>query len=185
MEELNQLLDFGESYPQFVAYHCFGDKATEFLSSLQQPYKDIVTYNIDATSELLMLEKQIGNKLREEHIIKPLIGIGFKQRQDDNGALWKSLNSKKNHFIVIKTDEAYWGKVWIAVTSEDKTIMQQSKLDCFTHEPTKNYPYGWSWISDNKGNNWRALAQYPTIGKEEVLTWIKDKISEIETCFKI
>lgn len=44
MEELNQLLDFGESYPQFVAYHCFGDKATEFLSSLQQPYKDIVTY---------------------------------------------------------------------------------------------------------------------------------------------
>ena len=34
MEELNQLLDFG-------------DKATEFLSSLQQPYKDIVTYNID------------------------------------------------------------------------------------------------------------------------------------------
>ena len=47
MEELNQLLDFGESYPQFVAYHCFGDKATEFLSSLQQPYRDIVTYNID------------------------------------------------------------------------------------------------------------------------------------------
>ena len=47
MEELNQLLDFGESYPQFVAYHCFGDKATEFLSSLQQTYKDIVTYNID------------------------------------------------------------------------------------------------------------------------------------------
>ena len=47
MEELNQLLDFGESYPQFVAYHCFGDKATEFLSSLQQPDKDIVTYNID------------------------------------------------------------------------------------------------------------------------------------------
>lgn len=47
MEELNQLLDFGQSYPQFVAYHCFGDKATEFLSSLQQPYKDIVTYNID------------------------------------------------------------------------------------------------------------------------------------------
>ena len=47
MEELNQLLDFGDSYLQFVAYHCFGDKATEFLSSLQQPYRDIVTYNID------------------------------------------------------------------------------------------------------------------------------------------
>ena len=40
MEELNQLLDFGQSYPQFVAYHCFGDKATEFLSSLQQPYNN-------------------------------------------------------------------------------------------------------------------------------------------------
>lgn len=47
MEELNQHLDFGESRQQFVAYHCFGDKATEYLSSIQQPYKDIVAYNID------------------------------------------------------------------------------------------------------------------------------------------
>ena len=47
MEDLKQLLDFGEPYERFAAYHCFGDKATEFLSSLQQPYKDIVTYNID------------------------------------------------------------------------------------------------------------------------------------------
>ena len=140
--------------------------------------------NIDATSELLMLEKQIGDKLRQEHIIKPLIGIGFKQRQDDNGALWKSLNSKKNHFIVIKTDEAYWKEVWIAVASEDKTIPLQPKLDCFTHEPTQNYPYGWSWISDNAANNWHNPAQYPAIKKREVLGWIMDKISEIEACFK-
>lgn len=140
--------------------------------------------NIDATSELLMLEKQIGDKLRQEHIIKPLIGIGFKQRQDDNGALWKSLNSKKNHFIVIKTDKAYWKEVWIAVASEDKTIPLQPKLDCFTHEPTQNYPYGWSWISDNAANNWHNPAQYPAIKKREVLGWIMDKISEIETCFK-
>ena len=94
------------------------------------------------------------------------------------------MNSKKNHFIVIKTDEAYWGKVWIAVASEDKTIPLQPKLDCFTREPTQNYLYGWSWISDNEGNNWHDIAQYPAIGKKEVLRWIEKKISEIETCSK-
>ena len=62
--------------------------------------------NIEVTSELLLLKEQIGDKLIKDHIIEPLKGLGFKQRQDDNGALWKSLNSKKNHFIVIKTDEA-------------------------------------------------------------------------------
>ena len=141
--------------------------------------------NIDVTSELLLLQKQIGDKLRRDNIIKPLKDLGFNERQDDNGALWKSLNNKRNHFIVIKTDEACWKEAWIAVASEDKTIVQQSKLDCFTHEPTQNYPYGWSWISDNEGNNWHDIAQYPAIGKEEVLKWIKNKISEIETCFKI
>ena len=45
MEDLNQLLDFGESCQQFVAYHCFGDKAKEILSSLQLPYKDICNCN--------------------------------------------------------------------------------------------------------------------------------------------
>ena len=158
------------------------DMDTKYQQSIiEEAIKDD---NIEVTSELLLLKEQIGDKLIKDHIIEPLISLGFKQRQDDNGALWKSLNSKKNHFIVIKTDEGYWGKVWIAVTSEDKTIALQPKLDCFTDGPTKNYPYGWSWISDNEGNNWRAPAQYPAIGKEEVLTWIKDKISEIETCFK-
>ena len=170
-----------KDYITIIKQLTYQDMDTKYSQSIINEAID----NIDATSELLMLEKQIGDKLRQEHIIKPLIGIGFKQRQDDNGALWKSLNSKKNHFIVIKTDEAYWGKVWIAVTSEDKTIALQSKLDCFTHEPTQNYPYGWSWISDNEGNNWRDIAQYPAIGKEEVLKWIKNKISEIESCFKI
>ena len=66
--------------------------------------------------------------------------------------------------------------MWIAVASEDKTILLQPKLDCFTREPTQNYPYGWSWISDNEGNNWHDIAQ--------VLKWIKNKISEIESCFK-
>ena len=96
----------------------------------------------------------------------------------------EKFEQQKNHFIVIKTDEAYWKEVWIAVASEDKTIPLQPKLDCFTHEPTQNYPYGWSWISDNEGNNWHNPAQYPAIGKEEVLKWIKNKISEIESCFK-
>ena len=159
------------------------DMDTEYQQNIiEEAIKDD---NIEVTSELLLLKEQIGDKLIKDHIIEPLISLGFKQRQDDNGALWKSLNSKKNHFIVIKTDEAYWKEVWIAVASEDKTIPLQPKLDCFTREPTQNYLYGWSWISDNEGNNWHDIAQYPAIGKEEVLKWIKNKISEIESCFKI
>ncbi|MBF1627152.1 MAG: PD-(D/E)XK nuclease family protein [Prevotella sp.] len=158
------------------------DMDTKYQQSIIE--EAIKSDNIDVTSELLLLQKQIGDKLRRDYIIKPLKDLGFNERQDDNGALWKSLNSKKNHFIVIKTDEAYWKEVWIAVASEDKTIPLQPKLDCFTREPTQNYPYGWSWISDNEGNNWHDIAQYPAIGKEEVLKWIKNKISEIEDCFK-
>ena len=159
------------------------DMDTKYQQSI---IEEAIKYdNIDVTSELLLLQEQIGDKLRRDYIIKPLKDLGFNEHQDDNGALWKSLKNKKNHFIVIKTDEACWKYVWIAVASEDKTIVQQSKLDCFTHEPTQNYPYGWSWISDNEGNNWHDIAQYPAIGKEEVLKWIKNKISEIESCFKI
>ena len=51
MEDLKQLLDFGESYQQFVAYHCFGDKAKEILSSLQLPYKEICNCNDDLHSK--------------------------------------------------------------------------------------------------------------------------------------
>ena len=159
------------------------DMDTKYQQSIIK--KAIQSNNIDVTSELLLLREQIGDKLRKDYIIKPLKDLGFNECQDDNGALWKSLNSKRNHFIVIKTDEAYWKEVWIAVASEDKTIPLQPRLDCFTHEPTQNYPYGWSWISDNEGNNWHDLAQYPAIRKKEVLTWIKNKISEIESCFKI
>ena len=158
------------------------DMDTKYQQSIIE--EAIKSDNIDVTSELLLLQKQIGDKLRRDYIIKPLKDLGFNERQDDNGALWKSLNSKKNHFIVIKTDKAYWKEVWIAVASEDKTIPLQPKLDCFTHEPTQNYPYGWSWISDNAANNWHNPAQYPAIKKREVLGWIMDKISEIEACFK-
>ena len=171
-----------EDYITIIKQLTGQDMDTEYQQSIiEEAIKDD---NIEVTSELLLLNEQIGDKLIKDHIIEPLKGLGFKQRQDDNGALWKSLNSKKNHFIVIKTDEAYWKEVWIAVTSEDKTIVLHPKLDCFTHEPTQNYPYGWSWISDNEGNNWHDIAQYPAIGKEEVLKWIKNKISEIEDCFK-
>ena len=172
-----------EDYITIIKQLTGQDMDTEYQQSIiEEAIKDD---NIEVTSELLLLKEQIGDKLIKDHIIEPLKGLGFKQRQDDNGALWKSLNSKKNHFIVIKTDEAYWKEVRIAVTSEDKTIALQPKLDCFTHEPTQFYPYGWSWISDNKGNDWHDIAQYPAIEKKEVLTWIKDKISEIKTCFKI
>lgn len=172
-----------EDYITIIKQLTHQDMDTKYQQSIIE--EAIKSDNIDVTSELLLLQKQIGDKLRSDYIIKPLKGLGFNERQDDNGALWKSLNSKRNLFIVIKTDEAYWKEAWIAVASEDKTIPLQPKLDCFTDEPTQNYPYGWSWISDNEGNNWHDIAQYPAIGKEEVLKWIKNKISEIESCFKI
>ena len=169
-----------KDYITIIKQLTYQDMDTKYSQSIINEAID----NIDATSELLMLEKQIGDKLRQEHIIKPLIGIGFKQRQDDNGALWRDLNDF--YAIVIKTDDkAYWRKVWIGVTLKEGCMPLQKRLDCFTHEPTQNYPYGWSWISDNEGNNWHDIAQYPAIGKEEVLKWIKNKISEIESCFKI
>ena len=172
-----------EDYITIIKQLTHQDMDTKYQQSI---IEEAIKYdNIDVTSELLLLQKQIGDKLRSDYIIKPLKGLGFNERQDDNGALWKSLNSKRNLFIVIKTDEAYWKEAWIAVASEDKTIPLQPKFDCFTDEPTQNYPYGWSWISDNEGNNWHDIAQYPAIGKEEVLKWIKNKISEIESCFKI
>ena len=171
-----------EDYITIIKQLTYQDMDTEYQKSIIE--EAIKSDNIDVTSELLLLQKQIGDKLRRDYIIKPLKVLGFNERQDDNGALWKSLNSKRNHFIVIKTDEAYWKETWIAVASEDKTIVQQSKLDCFTHEPTQNYPYGWSWISDNANNNWHNPTQYPAIRKKEVLMWIKNKISEIETCSK-
>ena len=172
-----------EDYITIIKQLTHQDMDTKYQQSI---IEEAIKYdNIDVTSELLLLQKQIGDKLRSDYIIKPLKGLGFNERQDDNGALWKSLNSKRNLFIVIKTDEAYWKEAWIAVASEDKTIPLQPKLDCFTDEPTQNYPYGWSWISDNEGNNWHDSAQYPAIGKKEVLKWIKNKISEIESCFKI
>lgn len=172
-----------EDYITIIKQLTHQDMDTKYQQSIIE--EAIKCDNIYVTSELLLLQKQIGDKLRRDYIIKPLKDLGFNERQDDNGALWKSLNSKRNHFIVIKTNEACWKEAWIAVASEDKTIPLQPKLDCFTDEPTQNYPYGWSWISDNKGNNWHDIAQYPAIGKEEVLKWIKNKISEIESCFKI
>ena len=171
-----------KDYITIIKQLTYQDMDTKYQKSIIE--EAIKSDNIDVTSELLLLQEQIGDKLRRDYIIKPLKDLGFNERQDDNGALWKSLNSKKNHFIVIKTDKAYWKEVWIAVASEDKTIPLQPKLDCFTREPIPNYPYGWSWISDNEGNNWHDIAQYPAIGKEEVLKWIKNKIREIEDCFK-
>ena len=169
-----------KDYITIIKQLTYQDMDTKYSQSIINEAID----NIDATSELLMLEKQIGDKLRQEYIIKPLIGIGFKQRQDDNGALWRDLNDY--YAIVIKTDDkTYWRNMWIGVTLKEGCMPLQKRLDCFTDAPTSKYPYGWSWISDNVANNWHNPAQYPAIGKEEVLKWIKNKIREIEDCFKI
>ena len=65
------------------------DMDTKYQQSIIK--KAIQSNNIDVTSELLQLTKQIGDKLRKDYIIKPLKDLGFNERQDDNGALWKSL----------------------------------------------------------------------------------------------
>lgn len=46
MEKLHYPLGF-EPIASFFAYHCFGDKATEILSSIDQPYKDITHWSMD------------------------------------------------------------------------------------------------------------------------------------------
>lgn len=46
MEKLHYPLGC-EPIESFFAYHCFGDKATEILSSIDQPYKDITHWSMD------------------------------------------------------------------------------------------------------------------------------------------
>ena len=139
---------------------------------------------VDATLELLQLTKQIGDALIEKYIINPLKDIGFEQHPDDNGALWRDLN--ESYAIVIKTyNRTYWSKVWIDISPKNGYEQPSKKLDCFTDESTPNYPYGWSWISDNADNNWHDPSEYPAIKRGEVFDWIKRKIEEIETCFSL
>ena len=171
-----------EDYITIIKQLTDQDMDTEYQQSIINEAID--EKYIDVTSELLLLQKQIGDKLIKDHIIEPLKDLGFKERQDDNGALWRDLN--ESYAIVIKTDDrTYWREVWIGISPKNGYEQPSKKLDCFTDEPTSNYPYGWSWISDNANNNWHNPAQYPAIKKEEVLRWIEKKISEIETCFKI
>lgn len=47
MENSLQQLDFESLTESFSAYHCFGDKASEILSSIDQPYKDITLWSVD------------------------------------------------------------------------------------------------------------------------------------------
>ena len=139
---------------------------------------------IDATLELLQLTKQIGDALIEKYIINPLRDIGFERHPDDNGALWRDLN--ESYAIVIKTaDRTYWKQVWIGISPKNGYEQPSKKLDCFTDAPTQNYPYGWSWISDNGNNNWNNPVEYPAIKKGVVLEWIEKKIDEIETYFNV
>ena len=170
-----------EDYITIIKQLTDQDMDTEYQQSIINEAID--EKYIDATLELLQLTKQIGDALIEKYIINPLKDIGFERHPDDNGALWRDLN--ESYAIVIKTDDrAYWRKVWIGISPKNGYEQPSKKLDCFTDEPTKNYPYGWSWISDNANNNWHNPAQYPAIKNKEVLMWIKNKISEIETCSK-
>ena len=169
-----------EDYITIIKQLTDQDMDTEYQQSIINEAID--EKYIDATLELLQLTKQIGDALIEKYIIKKL--IGFERHKDDNGALWRDLN--ESYAIVIKTDDrTYWRKVWIGISPKSGYEQPLKKLDCFTDAPTKNYPYGWSWISDNANNNWHNPAQYPAIKKEEVLRWIENKISEIKSCFKI
>ena len=170
-----------EDYITIIKQLTHQDMDTKYQQSI---IEEAIKYdNIDVTSELLLLQKQIGDKLIKDHIIEPLKDLGFKERQDDNGALWRDLN--ESYAIVIKTDDrTYWREVWIGISPKNGYEQPSKKLDCFTDEPTSNYPYGWSWISDNANNNWHNPTQYPAIRNKEVLRWIEKKISEIETCSK-
>ena len=170
-----------EDYITIIKQLTDQDMDTEYQQSIINEAID--EKYIDATLELLQLTKQIGDKLIKDHIIEPLKDLGFKERQDDNGALWRDLN--ESYAIVIKTDDrTYWREVWIGISPKNGYEQPSKKLDCFTDEPTSNYPYGWSWISDNANNNWHNPTQYPAIRNKEVLRWIEKKISEIETCSK-
>ena len=51
MDESKQPLYSGVCHKRFCAYHCFRDKATEYLSCLKQPYEDISNCNNNLNSE--------------------------------------------------------------------------------------------------------------------------------------
>ena len=169
-----------EDYIKIIKQLTYQDMGTEYKNNVIKEAID----NIECASALLSLTKEIGYTLVEDYIIIPLKNIGFEQHHDDNGALWKDLD--QSYTIVIKTDDkTYWKQIWIGIIPKDRQMPRQTKLDCFTDEPTTNYPYGWSWISDNRNNNWNNPGEYPAIKKGEVLEWIKNKIDEIETCFSV
>ena len=56
MEKLHHPLGF-EPIESFFAYHCFGDKATEILRSIDQPYKDITHWSMDDLHSMRMRSK--------------------------------------------------------------------------------------------------------------------------------
>ena len=168
-----------EDYIKIIKQLTYQDMETEYKNNLIKEAID----NIEGASELLSLTKEIGDTLVDKYIIESLTEIGFVQHHDDNGSLWKDLD--ESNAIVIKTDDkTYWKQVWIGIMSK-APIPCRSKLSCFTGEPIPNYPYGWSWISDNGNNNWNNPVEYPAIKKGVVLEWIEKKIDEIETYFNV
>jgi len=169
-----------KDYIKIIRQLTYQDMETEYTDSIIKAAID----SIEGASALLSLSEGIEKKLIQDYIKNPLMDVGFKERQDDNGALWKDL--ERHHAIVIKSDDrTYWKEVFIGISRKDGAMPCQPKLklECFTGEPTQTYPYGWSWISDKEGNNWHNPSEYPAIKRGEVLDWIKRKIEEIETCF--
>lgn len=143
--------------------------------------------NISATSILLQLSEEMGKEIRDRYIFSPLKtwandqNISYKETED-NGALLLVPQKWTNYAIRIKTDNRhYWERVWISIIKNSNSFnsTEERKLDCFSDPPHEDNLFGWSWISDDEGNNWHDPAQYPQICEEEVLYWIQDKIEEI------
>ena len=57
MEKKSNFFGFERPIESFFAYHCFGDKATEILSSIDQPYKDITHWSMDDLHSMRMRSK--------------------------------------------------------------------------------------------------------------------------------
>lgn len=143
--------------------------------------------NIGATSILLQLSEEMGKEIRDRYIFSPLKtwandkNISYKETED-NGALLLVPEKWTNYGIRIKTDNRhYWKSVWISIIKNSNSFnsTEERKLDCFSAPPEADNLFGWSWISDDGGNDWHDPAQYSQICEKKVLHWIQDKIKEI------
>ena len=98
--------------------------------------------------------EKVANKFDLEHEIDD----AFLECQDKSAgfAFWKPEWQKFN--LNIGTDNKDWSNFYIGlkykISNPDNKIIV--KLNCFTENPTNNYPYGWSKLKDDESNysNW-------------------------------